>query len=335
MNFNNLERLNKVLKSKIEDFEESSKMKELKNKLSNKEDDLKEAIREHDKDSIKILNEIIEEIRTEIEEERINPTEEEHFKSYEYIRDRFIRETKNKILKNDEQYKELSEKWYEYYDMYVNDYGERFKNIADDIRNKMKYLELNADVEAERKYLTMCKTGEFKEYYLDKSGKREYEIKLNKMNNIKKIQSKLDNIIEDYSTQHATLTTEDFKTYLDLWNEYIDEPLTIDLKPMNAKYNGRDIEIYKYNVEDSIHKDRIICKDMTGKSIDRRNVYIKYLPVEQEQEPFDIMIYKNTVKYIVYKTSVEGSEFKSRISGLSTETGKTRDYKNKYLKRID
>lgn len=323
----------------IEDFEETSTMKELKRRLSEKEEELQQAKEEGDNDSVDIINEIIEELNAKIEEEEINPTEEQHFKSYKCVRRQFI----NNLIKEYKQnningYNEIVRDWRHYYELWI-DYGcESDHKLSYVFNDKMNKLNKEFSERAEKVVSDMEENNQFEQYYLIHSGKLEYQQKVDKINAIKAAQTKLNDVIEDYTTKQSTLTTDDFKTFVSLWNEYIDEPLTIDLTPIIAKYNGRIIEIYKINVADSIHKDRIQCSDMNGKPIDKQNVYIKFVSNEQTEKtedvkPIDVIIHKNET-YEVYNTNVEGSEFCKRVNAHSTTTNKKRDFKNKYLKKV-
>lgn len=343
MNYNNIKRLNKVLKSMIEDFEETSTMKELKRRLSEKEEELKQAKEEGDNDSVDIINEIIEELNEEIEEEKLNPTEEQHFKSRKVVRRQLIEKLIKEHKQKNEDYKNTFKLWRENYELWIEFGCEYHRNKHEIYREELNYFEEDFKFRANLTVEDMEENNQFEQYYLIHSGKLEYQQKVDKINAIKEAQTKLNDVIADYTTKQSTLTTDDFETFVLLWNEFINEPLTIDLTPIVAKYNGKIIEIYKFNVADSVHKDRIQCSDMNDKPIDKQNVYVKYTgqqiekPVETKHEdvkPIDVITYKNET-YEVYNTNVEGSEFYKRVKTHSTTTNKTRDFKNKYLKKLE
>lgn len=331
MNRNQLERLNKVLKTVIEESFKNPRIDYLNKQLNELNEELKSST---DSEDIRLIKRDISHIVEDIEEEKANPSIE-HFKSYKCVRNQLINELVNESKKS-RTYKNLLFN----YECYRDDYYEYgFESIHKklyDVQDQMNKLKAEYELKANAIVEGMEESGEFEQYYLIKSGKQEYLNKVAKIENIKSIQSKLDDIINNYSVKFAMLTIDDFKTYVELWNTYLDEPCDFKFEPcIKIKYLNKLYEVYKYEVEDSVLYERIQCCTIDGIRKDLSNIYLKEIEIVESNtvKPFDVITYKNET-YEVYKIHVEGSELFKRVKAKSTISNKTRDFKNYYLRKV-
>lgn len=340
MNRNQLEKLNKVLKSVIEKSTVNPKIEELNRKIATLNAELmaielKQDKTFDDKEDIRVIKRDIDYYNKAIEEERQNPTIKT-FKPYKYVRKNYINELVNEYKKKDRQLQELISRHY-CYNLDYHEFGfdityKKLHATGEEIDKIVKkYTE-----EAEKVVKAMEETGEFDEYYLIHSGKQEYDNKMKKLELVKSIQSKLEEIINDYAIKFAMLTIDDFRTYVSLWNEYLNEPCEVSFDALyKIKYLGKMYEVYKYEVEGSVLHNRVQCCTIDGIRKDLTNIYLKEIKMVEitDVKPIDVITYKGET-YEVYKMNVAGSEFYKRVKAKSTISNKTRDFKNFYLKKI-
>ena len=335
MNRNQLERLNKVLKSVVEKsvvekIDENPRIKELADKIESYKEQLETA----EPDDIENINYWINFYNKEIEEEKLNK-DVNIFKSYKYVKQQYINNLIKEYKQTNEDYKKTYNEWVKYYELNIE-----FDGVFNE--KEQLYAEaLNYFVEEfkTRAYLTvedMEENKEFEQYYYIHSGKKAYDDKIEKINHLKEVQSKLNDVINDYAVKFAMLTIEDFKTYVSLWNEFINEPCEISFDSLyKVKYLGKLYEVYKYEVKDSVLYERVQCCTVDGVKKDLSNIYLKEIEIvnSTEVKPFDVITYKGAT-YEVYKINVVGSELYKRVKAKSTISNKTRDFKNYYLKKL-
>lgn len=331
MNRNQLERLNKVLKSVVEKSDRNPKIEELTDKIESYREQLNTA----DPEEIETINYWINFYNKEIEEERQNPSTVE-FESERVVKYKLVQKLYKEYKDNSASYKESDRKWRYYYGLYI-EYGSKWdKETADFEADRKSKLEQQFKTDAENVVKAMGKK-EFEEYYLIHSGKKAYQDKMDKLKEVKEVQSKLNDIINDYAVKFAMLTIEDFKTYVSLWNEFINEPCDVSFDSLyKVKYLGKLYEVYKYEVKDSVLYERVQCCTVDGVKKDLSNIYLKEIEIVNSEsvKPFDVITYKGAT-YEVYKINVVGSELYKRVKAKSTISNKTRDFKNYYLKLVN
>lgn len=352
----------------------NGRIEELKNEIEEAKAELKEveAIENKtfdDLENIRIFNSIIKDCLNDIEEEQSkiaaaakNRLGVPEFRGYKSIK----REYTNKLIK---EYKKQSEQ----YQKYTNEFNENrkkhliyhfedyedfdeFDDDYNDFEEWSKYLTQVKDLEeefkqqAEKVVKDMEDNGEFEKYYLVASGKQDYLNKVEKLEQIKQESLKLNDILNNYNDKFENLTIKDFETYKSIW-DYLYTSKFINENPKRGlaaascefkteplfkiKYLNKIYDVYKYNVEGSILKDRIQCSTLEGVKKDLTNVYIKEIKdcSNIEVKPVDKIFYKGE-PYEVYKFNVSDSIFYKRIKAKSTISNRTRDFKNIYLKHM-
>lgn len=345
------------------------KIEELKNEIEEAKAELKEieAIENKtfdDLENIKMINSIIKDCLKDIEEEKSNLMEgSQEFRSYKSIKreytNKLIKEYKNnsqqdpKLRALQQQYQKYTNEYYEKRNEHLiyhyEDY-EDFDEFDDDYNDfeecskyltQVKPLEEEFKQQAEKVVKDMEDNGEFEKYYLVASGKQEYLNKVEKLEQIKQESLKLNDILNNYNDKFENLTIKDFETYKSIWDylltqKFINEPCEFKTEPLfKIKYLNKLYDVYKYNVEGSILKDRIQCSTLEGVKKDLINVYIKEIKnlSNIEVKPIDNIFYKGE-SYEVYKFEVAESVFYKRIKAKSTISNRTRDFKNIYLKKL-
>lgn len=334
------------------------RIEELKNQIEEIKAELKEveAIENKtfdDLENIRMFNNLIKDCLKDIEEEE-NREAVPEFRSYKAIKREYTSNLIKKYKKESQQYQKYTNEYYEKRNenlIYEDDEGDIENNIYeygyDDFKEFVKYKSQVKDLEegfkqqAEKVVKDMEDSGEFEKYYLVASGKQEYLNKVEKLEQIKQESLKLNDIINNYAVKSAMLTIKDFETYKSIWDylltsKYINEPCEFKTEPLfKIKYLNKLYEVYKYNVEGSILKDRIQCSTIEGVKKDLTNVYIKEIKdcSNIEVKPVDKIFYKGQ-NYEVYKFDVAESEFMKRVKAKSTISNKTRDFKNIYLKKL-
>lgn len=334
------------------------RIEELKNQIEEIKQELKEveAIENKtfdDLENIRMFNNLIKDCLKDIEEEEKREAVPE-FRSYKSIKREYTANLIKKYKKESQQYQKYTNEYYEKRNenlIYEDDEGDIENNIYEygynDFNEFVKYKSQVKDLEegfkqqAEKVVKDMEDNGEFEKYYLVASGKQEYLNKVEKLEQIKQESLKLNDIINNYSVKFDNLTIKDFETYKSIWDyletqKILNEPCEIKTEPLfKIKYLNKLYEVYKYNVEGSILKDRIQCSTLEGVKKDLTNVYIKEIKdcSNIEVKPIDKIFYKGQ-NYEVYKFEVAESEFMKRVKAKSTISNKTRDFKNIYLKKL-
>lgn len=370
MEFNQLKKLNSAMKSYIEKNtarKTSYRIEELKNEIEEAKAELKEveAIPNKtfdDNEKIRIFNSIIKDLLKDIEEEE-NREAMPEFRSYKAIKREYIGQLIKKYKKESQEYQKYTNEFYEKrkehliytyeddFDNEVNVYEDGYDDFNEFVKyqSQVKDLEEGFKQQAEKVVKDMEDSGdpsgleasEFEKYYLVASGKQEYLNKVEKLEQIKQESLKLNDIINNYSIKSENLTIKDFETYKSIWDylltqKFINEPCEFKTEPLfKIKYLNKLYDVYKYNVEGSILKDRIQCQTLEGVKKDLTNVYIKEIKdcSNIEVKPVDKIFYKGQ-NYEVYKFEVAESEFMKRVKAKSTISNRTRDFKNIYLKKI-
>lgn len=361
MEFNQLKKLNSAMKSYIEKNtarKTSYRIEELKNEIEEAKAELKEveAIPNKsfdDNEKIRIFNSIIKDLLNDIEEEEKRESVPE-FRSYKAIKREYTGQLIKKYKKESSEYQKYTNEYYEKRNenlIYEDDDGDIENNIYEDgyndfkefvkYQSQVKDLEEEFKQQAEKVVKDMEDSGEFEKYYLVASGKQEYLNKVEKLEQIKQESLKLNDIINNYSIKSENLTIKDFETYKSIWDylltqKILNEPCEIKTEPLfKIKYLNKLYDVYKYNVEGSILKDRIQCQTLEGIKKDLTNVYIKEIKdcSNIEVKPVDKIFYKGQ-NYEVYKFEVAESEFMKRVKAKSTISNRTRDFKNIYLKKL-
>lgn len=347
----------------------NGRIEELKNEIEEAKAELKEyeAIENKtfdDLEQIRIFNSIIKEHLQDIEEEE-NRLCVPEFRGYKTIRREYISKLIKEYKKQSEQYQKYTNEFNEnrkkhliYVDDDDADEGEiyeYFDDDYDDFEEWSKYLTQVKDLEEEFKQQAEkvvkdmedngdpsgLEASEFEKYYLVASGKQEYLNKIQKLEQIKQESLKLNDILNNYSVKFENLTFKDFETYKSIWDylltqKILNEPCEFKTEPLfKIKYLNKLYDVYKYNVEGSILKDRIQCSTLEGVKKDLTNVYIKEIKnlSNEDIKPVDKIFYKGE-SYEVYKFEVAESEFYKRIKAKSTISNRTRDFKNIYLKKL-
>lgn len=365
--FNQLKKLNSAMKTFIEKNTTrkttNGRIEELKNEIEEAKAELKEveAIPNKtfdDLEQIRIFNCIIKDCLQDIEEEKTKLMEgSQEFRSYKAIRREYIGQLIKEYKKQSSEYQKYTNEFNEnrkkhliYVDDVDADEGEIYEYFDDDYNDFeewSKYLTQVEDLEkgfkqqAEKVVKDMEDNGEFEKYYLVASGKQEYLNKVEKLELIKQESLKLNDILNNYSVKFDNLTIKDFETYKSIWdylltNKFINEPCEFKTEPLfKIKYLNKIYDVYKYNVEGSILKDRIQCSTLEGNKKDLTNVYIKEIKnlSNEDIKPIDNIFYKGE-SYEVYKFEVAESVFYKRVKAKSTISNKTRDFKNIYLKKL-
>ena len=345
------------------------RIEELKNEIEEAKAELKE-IESHysgsaaatiqnktfdDLEKIRIFNNIIKDCLKDIEEEKAKLMEgSQEFRSYLFVKHEYISQLIKKYKKESEEYQKYTNEYYEQrreHLIYEDDDYEIENNIYedgyDDFKEFVKYKSQVKDLEegfkqqAEKVVKDMEDNGEFEKYYLVASGKQEYLNKVEKLEQIKQESLKLNDIINNYNDKFDNLTFKDFETYKSIWDylltqKFINEPCEFKTEPLfKIKYLNKLYEVYKFNVEGSILKDRIQCSTLEGVKKDLTNVYIKEIKnlSNEDIKPVDKIFYKGE-NYEVYKFEVAESEFMKRVKAKSTISNRTRDFKNIYLKHM-
>lgn len=334
------------------------RIEELKNQIEEIKAELKEveAIPNKtfdDLENIRMFNNLIKDCLKDIEEEEKREAVPE-FRSYKAIKREYTSNLIKKYKKESQQYQKYTNEYYEKRNenlIYGDDEGDIENNIYeygyDDFNEFVKYKSQVKDLEegfkqqAEKVVKDMEDSGEFEKYYLVASGKQEYLNKVEKLEQIKQESLKLNDVLNNYAIKSSMLTIKDFETYKSIWDylltsKYINEPCEFKTEPLfKIKYLNKLYEVYKYNVEGSILKDRIQCSTIEGVKKDLTNVYIKEIKdcSNIEVKPVDKIFYKG-YNYEVYKFEVAESEFMKRVKAKSTISNKTRDFKNIYLKKL-
>lgn len=335
------------------------RIEELKNQIEEIKAELKEveAIENKtfdDLENIRMFNNLIKDCLKDIEEEE-NREAVPEFRSYKAIKREYTAQLIKKYKKDSKQYQKYTNEYneqqkehliYTYeddFDNEVNVYEDGYDDFNEFVKYKsqVKDLEEEFKQQAEKVVKDMEDNGEFEKYYLVASGKQEYLNKVEKLEQIKQESLKLNDIINNYSVKSSMLTIKDFETYKSIWDylltsKYINEPCEFKTEPLfKIKYLNKLYEVYKYNVEGSILKDRIQCSILEGVKKDLTNIYIKEIKdcSNIEVKPVDKIFYKGQ-NYEVYKFEVAESEFMKRVKAKSTISNKTRDFKNIYLKKL-
>lgn len=361
MNFNQLKKLNSAMKSFIEKNTAKTtnyRIEELKNEIEEAKAELKEveAIENKtfdDLENIRIFNSIIKDCLQDIEVEKIRMGGTE-FRSYKSIKREYTSQLIKKYKKESQEYQKYTNEYYKNkreHLIYEDDEGDYENNIYDDdykafkefvkYESQVKDLEEGFKQQAEKVVKDMEDNGEFEKYYLVASGKQEYLNKIEKLELIKQESLKLNDIINNYAIKSTNLTIKDFETYKNIWDylyisKFINEPCEFKTEPLfKIKYLNKIYDVYKYNVEGSILKDRIQCSTLEGVKKDLTNVYIVEIKnlSNEDIKPIDNIFYKGQ-NYEVYKFEVAESEFMKRVKAKSTISNKTRDFKNIYLKYL-
>lgn len=361
MNFNQLKKLNSAMKSFIQQNaprKTNGRIEELKNEIEEVKAELKEveAIENKtfdDLEQIRIFNCIIKELLQDIEEEenRIGVPE---FRGYKTIRRDYIHQLIKEYKKQSSEYQKYTNEYIEKDNehlIYEDDEGDIENNVYVDGYNAFKeFVKYKSQVEdleegfkqqAEKVVKDMEDNGEFEKYYLVASGKQEYLNKVEKLEQIKQESLKLNDILNNYNDKFENLTIKDFETYKSIWDyletqKILNEPCEFKTEPLfKIKYLNKIYDVYKYNVEGSILKDRIQCSTLEGVKKDLTNVYIKEIKnlSNEDIKPVDKIFYKGE-PYEVYKFEVAESVFYKRIKAKSTISNRTRDFKNIYLKHM-
>lgn len=341
----------------------NGRIEELKNEIEEAKAELKEveAIPNKtfdDLEQIRIFNCIIKDCLQDIEEEKTKLMEgSQEFRSYKAIRREYIGQLIKEYKKQSSEYQKYTNEFNEnrkkhliYVDDVDADEGEIYEYFDDDYNDFeewSKYLTQVEDLEkgfkqqAEKVVKDMEDNGEFEKYYLVASGKQEYLNKVEKLELIKQESLKLNDILNNYSVKFDNLTIKDFETYKSIWdylltNKFINEPCEFKTEPLfKIKYLNKIYDVYKYNVEGSILKDRIQCSTLEGNKKDLTNVYIKEIKnlSNEDIKPIDNIFYKGE-SYEVYKFEVAESVFYKRVKAKSTISNRIRDFKNIYLKKL-
>ena len=364
--FNQLKKLNCAMKSFIQQNtprKTNGRIEELKNEIEEAKAELKEveAIENKtfdDLENIRIFNSIIKEHLQDIEEEKTKLMEgSQEFRGYKSIRREYTSQLIKEYKKQSSEYQKYTNEFnenrkkhliyvddddadegeiYEYFDDDYNDFEEWSKYLT-----QVKDLEEGFKQQAEKVVKDMEDSGEFEKYYLVASGKQEYLNKVEKLELIKQESLKLNDILNNYNVKFENLTIKDFETYKSIWDylltqKILNEPCEIKTEPLfKIKYLNKLYDVYKYNVEGSILKDRIQCSTIEGVKKDLTNVYIKEIKnlSNEDIKPIDNIFYKGE-PYEVYKFEVVESVFYKRIKAKSTISNRTRDFKNIYLKHM-
>lgn len=325
-----------------------------------------------DLEQIRIFNSIIKEHLQDIEEEE-NRISVPEFRSYKSIRREYTSQLIKEYKKQSSEYQKYTNEFnenrkkhliYTYEDDYDNEVNV-YEDGYNDFEEWSKYLTQVKDLEegfkqqAEKVVKDMEDNGdpsgleasEFEKYYLVASGKQEYLNKVEKLEQIKQESLKLNDILNNYNVKFDNLTFKDFETYKSIWDYllkekfccaknmqacFLKEPCEFKTEPLfKIKYLNKLYDVYKYNVEGSILKDRIQCSTLEGVKKDLTNVYIKEIKdcSNIEVKPVDKIFYKGE-SYEVYKFEVAESVFYKRIKAKSTISNRTRDFKNIYLKKL-
>lgn len=353
----------------------NGRIEELKNEIEEAKAELKEveAIENKtfdDLEQIRIFNSIIKEHLQDIEEEE-NRISVPEFRSYKSIRREYTSQLIKEYKKQSSEYQKYTNEFnenrkkhliYTYEDDYDNEVNV-YEDGYNDFEEWSKYLTQVKDLEegfkqqAEKVVKDMEDNGdpsgleasEFEKYYLVASGKQEYLNKVEKLEQIKQEYFKLNDILNNYNVKFDNLTFKDFETYKSIWDYLLKEkflkgskslaaaePCEFKTEPLfKIKYLNKLYDVYKYNVEGSILKDRIQCSTLEGVKKDLTNVYIKEIKdcSNIEVKPVDKIFYKGE-SYEVYKFEVAESVFYKRIKAKSTISNRTRDFKNIYLKKL-
>lgn len=362
MNFNQLKKLNSAMKTFIQQNttrKTNFRIEELKNQIEEIKAELKEveAIENKtfdDLENIRMFNNLIKDCLNDIEEEK-NRMEENKFKSYLFIKHEYTNQLIKKYKKDSQEYQKYTNEYYEKekehliytyeddFDNEVNVYEDGYDAFKEFVKYKsqVKDLEEGFKQQAEKVVKDMEDNGEFEKYYLVASGKQEYLNKVEKLEQIKQESLKLNDVLNNYSVKFDNLTFKDFETYKSIWDylltqKILNEPCEFKTEPLfKIKYLNKIYDVYKYNVEGSILKDRIQCSTLEGVKKDLTNVYIKEIKdcSNIEVKPVDKIFYKGQ-NYEVYKFEVAESEFMKRVKAKSTISNRTRDFKNIYLKKL-
>ena len=363
MNFNQLKKLNCAMKSYIQQNtakKTNYRIEELKNEIEEAKAELKEveAIENKtfdDLENIRMFNNIIKDCLKDIEEEETKLMEgSQEFRSYKFIKHEYISQLIKKYKKESEEYQKYTNEYYKNKNehlIYEDDEYEIENNIYEDgydafkeflkYESQVKDLEEGFKQQAEKVVKDMEDNGEFEKYYLVASGKQEYLNKIQKLELIKQESLKLNDILNNYNDKFNILTIKDFETYKSIWDylltqKILNEPCEFKTEPLfKIKYLNKLYEVYKFNVEGSILKDRIQCSTLEGVKKDLTNVYIKEIKnlSNEDIKPVDKIFYKGE-NYEVYKFEVAESVFYKRIKAKSTISNRTRDFKNIYLKHM-
>lgn len=364
MNFNQLKKLNSAMKSFIQQNttrKTNFRIEELKNQIEEIKQELKEveAIENKtfdDLENIRMFNNLIKDCLNDIEEEKLREANQENkFRSYKAIKREYtgqlIKKYKNESSEYQKYTNEYNEKEKEHliytyeddFDNEVNVYEDGYDEFKEFVKYKsqVKDLEEGFKQQAEKVVKDMEDNGEFEKYYLVASGKQEYLNKVEKLEQIKQESLKLNDVLNNYSVKFDNLTFKDFETYKSIWDylltqKILNEPCEFKTEPLfKIKYLNKIYDVYKYNVEGSILKDRIQCSTLEGIKKDLTNVYIKEIKdcSNIEVKPIDKIFYKGQ-NYEVYKFEVAESEFMKRVKAKSTISNRTRDFKNIYLKKL-
>lgn len=373
MNFNQLKKLNSAMKTFIEKNKPKTtnyRIEELKNEIEEAKAELKEveAIPNKtfdDLENIRMFNCIIKELLQDIEEEETKLREgSQEFRSYKSIKREYTGQLIKKYKKESQEYQKYTNEYikknrehviYTYEDdddRNVNVYEDGYNSFNEFVKyeSQVKDLEEGFKQQAEKVVKDMEDNGEFEKYYLVASGKQEYLNKVEKLELIKQESLKLNDIINNYSVKFDNLTFKDFETYKTIWDYLLTQKILNEgpkgLASKDAcefkteslfkiKYLNKLYDVYKYNVEGSILKDRIQCQTLEGVKKDLTNVYIKEIKnlSNEDIKPVDKIFYKGD-NYEVYKFEVAESVFYKRVKAKSTISNRTRDFKNIYLKKI-
>lgn len=364
MNFNQLKKLNSAMKSFIQQNttrKTNFRIEELKNQIEEIKAELKEveAIENKtfdDLENIRMFNNLIKDCLNDIEEEKLREANQENkFRSYKAIKREYIGQLIKKYKNESSEYQKYTNEYnekekehliYTYeddFDNEVNVYEDGYDAFKEFVKYKsqVKDLEEGFKQQAEKVVKDMEDNGEFEKYYLVASGKQEYLNKVEKLEQIKQESLKLNDIINNYSVKFDNLTFKDFETYKSIWDylltqKILNEPCEFKTEPLfKIKYLNKIYDVYKYNVEGSILKDRIQCSTLEGIKKDLTNVYIKEIKdcSNIEVKPVDKIFYKGQ-NYEVYKFEIAESEFMKRVKAKSTISNRTRDFKNIYLKKL-
>lgn len=335
------------------------RIEELKNEIEEAKQELKEveAIPNKtfdDLEQIRIFNGIIKDCLNDIEEEEKRMSEPE-FRSYKSIKREYTSQLIKKYKKDSQEYQKYTNEYYKNnkehllyedeqddgtYEYVYEDGYDAFKEFKK-YESQVKDLEEEFKQQAEKVVKDMEDNGEFEKYYLVASGKQEYLNKIQKLEQIKQESLKLNDIINNYSVKSSNLTFKDFETYKSIWDylltqKILNEPCEFKTESLfKIKYLNKIYDVYKYNVEGSILKDRIQCSTLEGVKKDLTNVYIKEIKnlSNEDIKPVDKIFYKGE-NYEVYKFEVADSVFYKRIKAKSTISNRTRDFKNIYLKHM-
>ena len=257
------------------------RIEELKNEIEEIKQELKEveAIENKtfdDLENIRVMNSSIKQNLEEIEEEK-NRLGMPEFRSYKAIKREYTSQLIKKYKKDSQEYQEYTNEYLEQekeHLIYEDDEGDYENNVYEDdynafeefkkYKSQVKDLEEAFKQQAEKVVKDMEDNGEFEKYYLIASGKQEYLNKVEKLELIKQESLKLNDIINNYNDKFENLTFKDFETYKTIWDylltqKFINEPCEFKAEPLfKIKYLNKLYEVYKYKVEDSILKDRIV-----------------------------------------------------------------------------